>query len=479
MQQIDLNLQKFIIQKATIGISIVDKNGRLIMINEKHAEYSGEFNDRFLGAKMSDLVDSGLINASSSQEVFKTKRPVVLEQIVHPGKANEKAYMAKSIPCFDEKGEIQYVVNYLLDINEKNKLLKELEKAQFDNEKYSLELKQIRNEMITESPLVYRSKAMENLHERINKIAGTNAAVLITGETGTGKTLLAKHIHSLSARSDSSFLTLNCGAIPHNLIESELFGYEKGAFSGANASGKKGIFEYADGGTLLLDEIGEMPYDAQVKLLGVLQNGQFYRIGGRNSIQVDVRIIAATNANLVAKIEQHLFREDLYYRLNVISFRLPPLREREEDIPFLIEHICLKYNKRHNLSKSFAPSAVNKIMAMNLRGNVRELENIIERNMLFSLSDIIIDIELYDDSSEVQEKQQDANIICNSQITKRQKVDAQTERAALIKAYLKYGTTAAIAKHFGVSQPTISRKLNQHKIDKHTLFAEDNGGTQP
>lgn len=467
MYNLSPELMEFIIKNSAVAISITDKHGYIILFNEKHKEFSGDFNEKYIGMNMSELVETGVLNASSTLKVIETGKPMVLEQIVYPGTKNEMIFLAKSIPYHDENGELQYIVSYLLNINDKYKLIKELEKAQFNNERYILELQQIRNEMISTSPIIYRSNAMRNIIERAEKIAKTDASVLIIGETGTGKNLLAKYIHTQSSRSESSFLTINCGAIPKNLIESELFGYEKGAFSGANSTGKKGIFEYADGGTLLLDEIGEMPYDVQVKLLGVLQNGEFYRVGGAKSIKVNVRIIAATNANLISKIEQHLFREDLYYRLNVISFRIPPLRERCEDIPILIEHICSRNNEKYNFSKVFAPNAVNQLMRMKLYGNVRELENIIERNILFSLSDVITDIDLYEESKDEPGKVN----ISHNQIIKRQEVDAEVEKEALINAYLKYGTTTAMAKHFGVSQPTISRKLRQHGICKYTLLA--------
>jgi DNA-binding NtrC family response regulator len=232
--------------------------------------------------------------------------------------------------------------------------------------------------------LVGKSSVLEQMFAVIEKVADTPSTVLITGESGTGKELVARALHSLSSRKDGPFIKINCAAIPKTLVESELFGYEKGAFTGAVGS-KPGRFELADGGTLFLDEVGEIPVEMQVKLLRVLQESEFERVGGIKTIKVDVRLVTATNRDLQKEVAAGNFREDLYYRLNVVPIHLPPLRERKPDIALLVEHFVGKFNER--LKKSFTrveDDALERLMAHPWPGNIRELENVLERTMLLS-----------------------------------------------------------------------------------------------
>ncbi|MEL6347994.1 MAG: sigma-54 dependent transcriptional regulator [Myxococcota bacterium] len=236
--------------------------------------------------------------------------------------------------------------------------------------------------------IIGRTPAMRRIYDRIEKVADKPSTVLITGESGTGKELVASALHDNSSRQDKPFIRVNCGAIPESLFESELFGHEKGAFTGAAAS-KPGRFELADKGTLFLDEIGELPLGMQVKLLRVLQDGSFERVGGLRSQTVDVRLIAATNRDLHQEVKDGNFREDLFYRLSVIPISLPPLRERIDDIPLLVEHFIKKFNPRLGTDiKSLTPEALAALMAHSWPGNIRELENLMERSMLLSDPDI-------------------------------------------------------------------------------------------
>jgi DNA-binding NtrC family response regulator len=232
--------------------------------------------------------------------------------------------------------------------------------------------------------IIGQSHRMLDIYSIIAKVADAPSTVLVTGESGTGKELVAGALHASSRRKDKPFIKVNCAAIPHDLLESELFGHERGAFTGA-ISAKPGRFELADGGTLFLDEIGDVPIDMQVKLLRALQESEFERVGGIKTVHVDVRIVAATSRDLVKAIENGRFREDLFYRLNVVPIFLPPLRERHEDIPLLVEHFRQKYNKRLNKSvEAFSPAAMEKLLVYAWPGNIRELENVVERTLLFS-----------------------------------------------------------------------------------------------
>jgi len=225
---------------------------------------------------------------------------------------------------------------------------------------------------------------MKQIFETIDKIADYATSVLITGESGTGKELVAKAIHYNGNRQSKPFIAINCGAIPENLLESELFGHIKGAFTDA-CTNKKGLFEEAQGGTILLDEIGELPATLQVKLLRVLQESEVRKIGDHKEIKLDVRIIAATAKNLAQEVRKGTFREDFFYRLNVIEIKLPPLRERREDIPLLINHFIARYNKKHHRTvKGIAPAALQRVLEYEWKGNIRELENAIERSVILS-----------------------------------------------------------------------------------------------
>jgi DNA-binding NtrC family response regulator len=238
--------------------------------------------------------------------------------------------------------------------------------------------------------IIGRSPRMQEVFEAARRVAPTNATVLLGGESGTGKGMLARAIHQSSPRRDGPFIKIACSAIPENLMESELFGYEKGAFTGASQS-HRGKFEQADGGTVFLDEIGDVPLPVQVKLLRVLQEREFERLGGTKTIQVSVRIVAATNGDLRAALEQGTFREDLYYRLNVVPIDLPPLRERREDIPYLVDHFFQKFSAdTGNRVKTISPGALDKLSSYHWPGNVRELENIIQRAMVMADSETIV-----------------------------------------------------------------------------------------
>ncbi len=232
--------------------------------------------------------------------------------------------------------------------------------------------------------IITKNDKMLQIFETIHKISDYDTSILILGESGTGKELVAKAIHYNSKRSGKPFVAINCGAIPENLLESELFGYVKGAFTDANQN-KKGLFEEANGGTLLLDEIGELPSNLQVKLLRALQEGEVRKVGDTKQIKLDVRIIAATSKNLGQEVRNDSFREDLFYRLNVIQIDLPPLRERREDIPLLINHFLNRYNGKHHLkAKNISSAALNILVEYDWQGNIRELENAIERAVILS-----------------------------------------------------------------------------------------------
>jgi len=294
-----------------------------------------------------------------------------VETAVEVMKAGGSDYLLKPFPL----AELSLVIGKELDARRLREENRELREAV--GQRYSY-----RN-------IVARSAKMQEVLALVERVAPTNSTVLLGGESGVGKDLIARAIHEHSRRAAGPFVKINCTAIPENLLESELFGYEKGAFTGASAS-KPGKFELADGGTIFLDEIGDVPGNIQVKLLRVLQEREFERLGGTKTLKVDVRLVAATNRNLRAALEQGTFREDLYYRLNVVPIDIPPLREHKEDIPDLIEHFLERFARESGKPvRGISPAALQKMMSFHWPGNIRELENIMERAVALSSSSVL------------------------------------------------------------------------------------------
>ncbi len=462
----ELKLLNYVIDNSPTGIMITDQKGTVIKANKRHAEITNYAIEDLIGKNMQDLAISGIVHRSSSLSALKTGIPLVVQQTIQKGTPFEKEIMAKSIPVKDETNTTTHVINYVFDISEKANLINRLKEEKANNLKFKLELEKYRD-IGKEGKIpkfIYKSKEIRDLLEKAKKIAPTDLSVLITGESGTGKSLISKYIHAHSNRSSNGFVAINCGAIPPTLIESELFGYEKGAFTGANNSGKKGLLDYADGKTLFLDEIGELPFESQVKLLTVLQDGEFYRIGGNEPIKVDVRVISATNSNLIEKINNKQFRLDLFYRLNMISLNIPPLRERTEDIPPLVENICNSLNLKYCMEKSFSPSAVQLLQNCRLNGNVRELINIIQSNMVLSSNDIIDNLEITNEFvTYFPANYNPASSILNN--TSSSKTKEVKEKNELLDAIKFCNTTTELAEHLNVSQSTISRRLKKYNLN--------------
>ena len=319
------------------------------------------------------------------------KKLVTFEEPIMDKSGNLKVYLRMFCPVLDERGNVAHVIGHGQEITALKKTEEKLRKAleevedlknrlQAENIYLQAEIKVVHNfeEIIT------GSKVFKNVLRKVEQVAATNATVLILGETGTGKELLARAVHNLSDRKERPLVKVNCAALPANLIESELFGHERGAFTGA-LSRKMGRFELADGGTIFLDEIGDLQLELQAKLLRVLQEGEFEHLGSSTTIKVDVRIIAATNRDLKKALESGDFREDLYYRLNVFPIISPPLRERKEDVPLLVKHFSEKVGAKVGKKiGSINPKAMDALLAYDWPGNVRELENIIERAVILS-----------------------------------------------------------------------------------------------
>ena len=307
-----------------------------------------------------------------------------------------------------------------------------------------------------------KSAVMKHMFKLLNQVASSNATVILYGETGTGKEIASKTIHDLSERKEKPFIKVNCAAIPEALLESELFGYEKGAFTGAVIR-KPGRFELADGGSIFLDEIGDMPLNVQAKLLRVLQEREFERLGGIKTIKVDVRIIAATNKNLESLVKQGAFREDLYYRLNVVPIEIPPLRKRKEDIPALVEHFLLKSSSiSKNTPKKINDDVMQRLINYEWPGNIRELENIIERCVVVTVGNLITLEDLPDDIAKCDVENGDCLTKAN---TLDETVD-NAEKSAIIKVLRECdGNRTHASERLGISRRSLHRKIIKYGID--------------
>lgn len=361
--------------------------------------------------------------------------------------------MVRSTPVFDETGQIVLVVTVIQNVTRIADWQAQLDRERQKNQRIQAELSYLRENQAT-SKLVGISKEMVSLRRLISTVAGSDASILISGESGVGKEVVAKEIYRQSHRKDGAFISVNCAAIPENLLESELFGYEKGAFTGAYKS-KMGLFELANGGTIFLDEIGEFPLHLQPKLLRVLQEREFRRVGGTENIPLDVRVITATNRNLMEQVNAGKFRNDLYYRLNVIPIQIPPLRSRREDIALLTSNFLEMFNQKYHTSKYFLSQAMVLLENQAWPGNVRELENVVERLVVITNGNAITPRQV----SMLLNGCLDVDVTMEepSTFTLRAAVD-DLERKMISEALKNFKSTYKAAKSLGLSQSTLVRK---------------------
>ncbi|WP_055744010.1 sigma-54 interaction domain-containing protein [Brevibacillus choshinensis] len=356
------------------GVIITDHKGTILKANIAYERIVNRKPETLVGKNISELVEDGTIPESSTLKVLQSRQRVTL---FHEN--TEKDLVYTGTPMFNEQNEIVAVVNCVRDMRELNELKRTVTEIKQVNQEYREQLEYFRGREIKIEGLIAESREMQHVLTLSTKVAPLDSAVMLRGESGVGKEVIAKFIHSRSKRASDAFIKVNCGAIPENLMESEFFGYEAGAFTGAGKGGKPGFFELADKGTLLLDEIGDMPQELQVKLLRVLEDREFRRIGGVKTVHSDVRIIAATNQPLEELVEQKKFRKDLYYRLQVYPIDIPPLRERTADIPILIEYYLNKFRERYGTPTRISPEAVYILLRYKWPGNIREAINLLER----------------------------------------------------------------------------------------------------
>ncbi|MFY2253454.1 sigma-54 interaction domain-containing protein [Priestia megaterium] len=442
---------KTLIETSSDAITIINSS--------EEVEFWSSQSEEIYGISHKDIKKKKISNFFKKEdikllEILETKKPIF--NVYHQPRP-DKHVLISSSPIFDDRGNLIGAIAIDQDITNIVKL----------NEKLTLkttQLQQIKQqynlyEQIGPlSEIKGHSAAIQYTKDLALKVARTDATVLIQGESGVGKELFAQGIHESSIRKNQPFIPINCGAIPDALFESEFFGYEKGSFTGAHKDGKAGKVEMADGGTLFLDEMGMLPLDMQVKLLRVLQEREVYRIGGNNSIKVDIRIIAATNNNLEDMVKKGTFREDLYYRLNVVTLKIPPLRERVEDIPLLVKTFVQEFSSRYQKEiPTLFESAMEMFLNYAWPGNIRELRNVVERMIIFNDQPTITAEDIMNIFPIVVNE-----IIDNEGLAEEK---ALLEKDRIKKVLIEtHGNKSAAAKKLGISRVSLYNKIKQYEI---------------
>ncbi|PAB57972.1 sigma-54 interaction domain-containing protein [Anaeromicrobium sediminis] len=430
-------------------INIWDSNYNLLYINSACERHYGFKKEDMIGKNYFDFMEEDYWHPALLPYVYKEKVPVMRTQKTHIG----ATITSIVVPFFDENGELEYVVSSIRDG------LEDIYYLSVDE----IERKRYEERHISSSSLLFKSSMMKEIMELAHTLSDVDSPVVILGESGVGKTRLARVMHNSSKRKDKPFITVNCGAIPKELMESELFGYEEGSFTGAKKQGKKGIFDAADGGTLLLDEISELPYLLQSKLLHVVQEKEFMPVGSNKMKKVDVKIITATNKNLKKLAVAGSFREDLYYRLSVFEINIPPLRERKEDIELLTFYFLKQFNKTYKKNHQLSTEVLNILRNYSWRGNIRELSHLIER-LVVTVSDFII--RPHHLPSSLFEINKDT--VVSSQDCFDDMVD-EFKKAIVVEAYNKYKSSRKVAKKLKISQSKATRLIRKYLDEEMDL----------
>ena len=457
--QMTMKYLQTIFDKSADGLMICDADGKILKLNRAAEVLNGVKISEVLGKDVRTLVTEGQIDRSATQEVLDTKRQV---SVVQTTPRSEYTLLVTGTPVFDNQNNIIFVVVNERDISLIESMKKQVEFARQESEKIKDELTELTLLELKDNNIVAESDSMKHTLRLALKLSAIKASnILIQGESGTGKGLLAKFIHQYSSGSKKPFIQINCAALPENLLEAELFGYEKGAFTGASEKGKLGLFELACGGTIFLDEIGEMSMGVQAKLLKCLDDNEIMPIGGITPKKIDCSIIAATNRNLDDRTLNKKFRLDLLHRLNTFTLSIPPLRNRPEDILELVRIYLKKYNKKYNRRAKIGYKAFNSLQTYAFPGNVRELINIIKQAIVMcdgrSLDDYLVKA-----LSKIRPTKPKVTPV-KEHTTLADKIWA-IENEMLMQASIKCRTTREAAIFLGISQPSVVRKFKKHGI---------------
>ncbi len=457
IEQLNLDYDMLVkILDNTFGnIYVTDAQGKVLFVNDNVVKDFGMSRSEIMNSRTQDLIDKGVISKSTSLETIEKKGVAIGTVTTQTG----EELLNFSKPIFDEKGNVSIVMTFGQQRSLMNNFMEAIENEQARTAIYKEALTRVsggKKEVVVASPI------MKNLFSKIDKVAKTDGTIILYGESGVGKDVIANYIHNNSLRKNEPFIPVNCAAIPMELMESEFFGYEKGAFTGAQSKGKAGLFELADKGTVFLDEIGELPLAIQAKFLRVIETGIVTRIGGNKQIKTNVRLITATNRNLQQMIRENTFREDLFFRLDVLSFLIPPLRERTEEIPIFIEHFLEIFNRKYAQNKSFSSKQIEDFMGYEWRGNIRELKNVVERMVLISDDETILS------HKPLRAAVNNPDILAPNTISKKENPNLidlykEEEKRKILNVLLSVnGNKTKAAKILGISRGRLYKLLNDY-----------------
>jgi len=436
-------------------VAVVNKNGVLEYINKAFARVTGMSMDGIIGKSLYELIEEGYLVDSVGIKVLQTKQPITMDVQYRNG----SIVTWTCIPIFDENGEISGAIAAGVDITELLMLQEELEKSKLLKDAYYSRIKDLEATIGSkDNRIIYSSTKMENIVKKAIKAAETDTAVFLWGESGVGKELLASLIHNSSQRKTMPYIPINCAAIPAELLESEFFGYEEGAFTGARKGGKNGLFEEANKGTVFLDEIGELPHSLQSKLLRVLDKGEINRLGGNRKIPLDVRIIAATNISQEQLLNNSKFRQDLFYRLSVVPIYIYPLRERKEDVLTLVRHFLEEFNKKYKTNVKISNKMISRLYNYNWPGNVRELKNVIERLVILSEGGTVSDSEVLSQLGIALADEHTTDISIKG-ILPLKTAFRKVEEILMKRAYAEHGSIVKAAEALQINPLTIHRRI--------------------
>lgn len=437
-------------------VFLADGKGRAIRVSDSYETHYGVNAESIIGKSVYELEEEGVFKPSVTAAVIKERKKVTIMQKNRMG----DNILTTGVPVFSDSGEMEYIISFnSIDIADMASLNDKYEKLKEMMDEYSPQIHYLKMKEFQERTYITKNKKMQEINELILQIATVDTNVLITGETGVGKSMVADMIHKVSNRAEGPFIEINCGAIPSQLIESELFGYEGGAFTGADSKGKAGKIELANGGTLFLDEVGELPLNLQIKLLHVTQQKKIMRVGSLKEINVDFRLISATNKNMEQAVRNGEFREDLYYRLNVINISVPALRERREDIIPLIMLFLKRFNLLYGKKTEMSSEVLSILQNYNWPGNIRQLENFIERMVVTAKEKIIMPEHLSEEVHFFRTGNADYTGRTLTEILET------VEKEVFTDAFKKYRTSVDVGKALGISQSTAARKLRKYVPD--------------
>lgn len=450
-----------LLEYSTHGIWILDGEGVVLKVNPAGERLIGVAAQDVIGKNIAHLAEKGVIDQALTPHVLKARHPVT--KLLYVLKT-EKYIMSSGTPVFDEDGNIILVVVSEYDMTTLNSLQVQLEELRDVADKYKDELAHIKLMDFKKHGIISESQEMKQVLNVSLKLARLDVSnILLLGESGSGKGLIAQFIHNNSNRVKNPFIQINCAALPESLLEAELFGFEKGAFTGAGTKGKIGLLELAQNGTILLDEIGELPLSVQAKLLKCLDEHEIMHLGGLKPIKINCTIIAATNRDLKSRVKAKEFREDLYHRLNAFNIQMPPLRQRPEDIVELANYYLNKYNQEFGMTKRLSLNAINRLQQYSFPGNVRELKNILKHAVVMSENNILDEI-IPEMVNNEEGQKPELSPLSEGEVPSLAEQLNIFEKSILEHAIRQYKTTRKMAEFLKTSQSRIARMLKKHQL---------------